>query len=163
MDYKKIIETWLRDYNLISIQLESYKMLYEEIELHVKNGDPVQYDTDKLSGTNNFNSQVENEAIQLATLKTTINHLENKMLVVDQGVKQLNDKERRIIELRYMKLNRWERQQTWVQISYEMKYDVSWLKELRNRAINTLVEIMFGEIQDDNPLNTRRFVNKQVI
>jgi DNA-directed RNA polymerase specialized sigma subunit len=160
MDYKKVIETWLRDYNEINIQLESYKMLYEEIELHVKNGDPVQYDQDKLSGTNKFNSQVENEAIQLATLKTTINHLENRRLVVDQGVKQLEDKERRIIELRYMKLNRWERQLTWLQISCEMKYDVSWLRELRNRAINSLVEIMFGEIQAKNPLNTSDIVNK---
>jgi len=160
MDYKKVIETWLRDYNEINIQLESYKMLYEEIELHVKNGDPVQYDQDKLSGTNKFNSQVENEAIQLATLKTTINHLENRRLVVDQGVKQLEDKERRIIELRYMKLNRWERQLTWLQISYEMKYDVSWLRELRNRAINSLAEIMFGEIQAKNPLNTSDIVNK---
>ena len=160
MDYKKVIETWLRDYNEINIQLESYKMLYEEIELHVKNGDPVQYDQDKLSGTNKFNSQVENEAIQLATLKTTINHLENRRLVVDQGVKQLEDKERQIIELRYMKLNRWERQLTWLQISYEMKYDVSWLRELRNRAINSLAEIMFGEIQAKNPLNTSDFVNK---
>ena len=160
MDYKRVVEKWLRDYSEMVIQLDSCKVLYADIEFHVKNGDPVQYDKDKLSGTNKFNSQVENEAIQLATLKTKINHLENKILVVDQGVKQLSEKERKVIELRYMRLNRWERQMTWVQIAYEIKYDVSWLKELRNRAIDTLTNVMFGEIQDENPLNTRRFINK---
>ena len=156
MDYKKITEKWLRDYNDILIQLDSYKTLYNDVEKHIREGDAIAYDKDKLSPSNKISSDVEDKAITLANISIRINHLENKILVIKQGIKQLDEKERRIIELRFMQLNRWDKPLTWVQISREMNYDISWCKELRNRAIITLTEIMFG-IQDENPQNTRRF------
>ena len=156
MDYKKVIEKWLREYNDIFIQLNSYKSLYNDFEKQVRDGDALAYDKDKLSKTYKISSDTENKAITLANMSIGINHLENKILVIRQGIKQLNDNERRIIELRYMRLNRWDKPLTWVQISREMNYDTSWCRELRNRAINTLTGVMFG-IQAENPLNTSVF------
>jgi len=156
MDYKKITEKWLRDYSEILIQLDSYKTLYNDVEKHIREGDAIAYDKDKLSPSNKISSDVEDKAITLANISIKITHLENKILVIKQGIKQLNENERRIIELRFMQLNKWDKPLTWVQISREMNYDISWCKELRNRAIITLTEVMFG-IQDENPQNTRRF------
>ena len=153
MDYKKVIEKWLKEYNDTLIQLNSYKSLYNEVEKQVREGDAIAYDKDKLSPSFKFSSDVENKAIILANISIKINHLENKVLIIKQGIKQLNEKERRIIELRYMQLNRWDKPLTWAQISREMNYDISWCMELRNRAIITLTEAMFG-IQEENPLNT---------
>jgi len=157
LDYKKITENWLRNYNDILIQLDAFKELYAEVEEHIKNGDAICYDKDKLSPSYKFSSDTENKAIELATLQNKINHLENKVLVINQGIKKMDEKERRIIELRYMQLNKWDRPLTWMQISRQMNYDISWCKELNRRAINTLTKVMFGEIQDENPQNTRRF------
>lgn len=157
MDYKKITENWLRNYNDILIQLDAFKELYTEVEEHIKNDDAICYDKDKLSPSYKFSSDTENKAIELATLQNKINHLENKVLVINQGIKKMDEKERRIIELRYMQLNKWDRPLTWMQISRQMNYDISWCKELNHRAINTLTKVMFGEIQDENPQNTRRF------
>lgn len=162
MDYKKIIETWLREYNDITIQLESYKTLYAELFEEIKGGDAIAYDKDQLSKTYKFTSDTENKAISLAILSTKVNHLENKILVINQGIKQLNDKERKVIELRYMQVNKWDRQLTWVQISRKMNYDESWCKELRNRAINSLSVVMFGR-QDESGLNTRLEHDKSMI
>jgi len=156
MDYKKITEAWLRNYNDMIIQLDSYRSLYIEFEEYVKNGDAICYDRDKLSPSYKFSSDTENKAIELATLQSKINHIENKVLVIKQGIKQMDEKERRIIELRYMKLNKWDRPLTWVQISRAMNYDISWCRELRNRAIVKLSVVMFG-IQAENPLNTSLF------
>ena len=156
MNYKKVIEKWLKEYNDTLIQLNSYKSLYNDFEKQVRDGDALAYDKDKLSKTYRISSDTENKAITLANMSIEINHLENKVLIIKQGIKQLNDNERRIIELRYMRLNRWDKPLTWVQISREMNYDISWCKELRNRSIITLTGVMFG-IQDENPQNTRRF------
>jgi RinA family phage transcriptional activator len=156
MDYKRVIETWLRNYNDIIIKLDSYKSLYNEVEKHVRDGDALEYDKEKLSPSHKISSEVEDNAITLANMSIEINHLESKILVIQQGIKQLNEKERRIIELRFMQHNRWDKPLTWVQISREMNYDISWCRELRNRAINTLTGVMFG-IQAENPLNTSRF------
>lgn len=153
MDYKKVIEKWLKDYNDVLIQLDSYKTLYNDVENQVREGDALAYDKDKLSKTYKISSDVEDKAIILANISIKINHLENKVLILKQGIKQLNEKERRIIELRYIQLNRWDKPLTWIQISREMNYDTSWCRELKNRAIITLTEVMFG-IQAENPLNT---------
>ena len=153
MDYKKVIEKWLKDYNDVLIQLDSYKTLYNDVENQVREGDALAYDKDKLSKTYKISSDVEDKAIILANISIKINHLENKVLILKQGIKQLNEKERRIIESRYIQLNRWDKPLTWIQISREMNYDTSWCRELKNRAIITLTEVMFG-IQAENPLNT---------
>lgn len=145
MDYRKVVETWLREYKELVIQLESYRALYNECELQVKEGRALTYDKDKISKTNNFYSETESQAITLANIKTTINHLDNKILVINQAIKKLNEKEKRVIELRYMQTNKWDKPLTWVQISYMMNYDISWCKELRRRAIDALTEIMFGK------------------
>lgn len=157
MDYKKVIEKWLKDYNDIVIQLDSYKSLYNELEKQVRDGDAICYDKDKLSPSHKFSSDTEDKAIILANISIKINHLENKILVINQGIKQLNENERRIIELRYMRLNRWDKPLTWKQVSCSMNYDESWCRELCQRAINTLTKVMFGEIQAENPLNTSVF------
>jgi len=162
MDYKKVIETWLREYNDLTIQLNSYKTLYAELLLQVKNGDAIAYDKDKLSPSYKFSSDTENKAIELAILSTKVNHLDNKITVVNEGIKQLNEKERNIIELRYMQTNKWDRQLTWVQIARITKYDERWCKEIRSRAINNLALVMFG-IEHENSLNTPLLEGKQVI
>lgn len=156
MNYKKITENWLRNYGDMLIQLDAFKELYAEVEEHIKNGDAICYDKDKLSPSYKFSSDTENKAIELATLQSKINHIENKVLVIKQGINKMAEKERRIIELRYMKLNKWDRPLTWVQISRQMHYDISWCRELRNRAIVNLSLVMFG-IQAENPLNTSLF------
>ena len=162
MDYKKVIETWLREYNDLTIQLNAYKTLYAELLLQVKNGDAIAYDKDKLSPSYKFSSDTENKAIELAILSTKVNHLDNKITVVNEGIKQLNEKERNIIELRYMQTNKWDRQLTWVQIARITKYDERWCKEIRSRAINNLALVMFG-IEHENSLNTPLLEGKQVI
>ena len=156
MDYKKVIEKWLKEYNDTLIQLNSYKSLYNELEKQVRDGDALAYDKDKLSKTYKINSDTEDKAIILANISIKINHLENKILVIRQGIKQLNENESKIIELRYMRLNRWDKPLNWVQISREMNYNISWCMELRNRSIITLTKVMFG-IQEENTQNTRGF------
>ena len=144
MDYNRVVEKWLMDYKEMTLKLNSLKVLYIEYELRVKNGDALAYDKDKLSKTNKLVSEVENHAIILAEMSINITHIENKILVINQGIKQLSEKERRILELRYMQNNRWDRALTWVQISRQMNYDVSWCRELRCRSVKTLAEVMFG-------------------
>jgi len=156
LDYKKITENWLRNYSDILIHLDACKELYAEVEEHIKNGDAICYDKDKLSPSYKFSSDTENKAIELATLQNKINHLENKVLVINQGIKKMDEKERRIIELRYMQLNKWDRPLTWMQISRQMNYDISWCRELKSRAIVKLTVVMFG-IQAENPRNTSGF------
>lgn len=149
MDYTNIIETWLKEYNNMKLQLASLKALYSDTERGIKEGHAIDYSKDKLSNSYKINSEVENIALELALISSRIEHLTNKLDILDKAIEKLSVKEIQIIKLRYIEQKRirytdqW-RKYTWWEISNMVGYAESWCKKIRKSAIDKMKLTMFG-------------------
>lgn len=140
MDYIKETEKWLYNYNTFKAAIENLKIMYTEKEKELREGHPVQYDKERLSKTNSFISETEERGVELATIKGRIEIMENKIKIMDNALNALNDTEKSIIDLRYLKGEQW-----W-QIANNVMFSERWCKEIRKNAVKKIALSMFGKI-----------------
>ena len=150
MDYKEIIEKWLKEYTEMKLQSASSKEAYADLEKSIAEGHAIDYSKEQLSPSHKFNSEVENIAIKLALLGDRIKHLDSKLSVLDEGIEALKLTEKQIIKLKYIDRKRIKytdqyRNYTWREISEAAGYEQSWCKRLRKSAVEKLAEKMFGK------------------
>ena len=150
MDYKEIIEKWLKEYTEMKLQSASSKEAYSDLEKSIAEGHAIDYSKEQLSPSHQFNSEVENIAIELALLNDRIKHLDSKLEVLDEGIESLSFKEKQIIKLRYIDLQRVPytdqyRNYRWWEISNIIGYEQSWCKRIRKTAVEKLAKKMFGK------------------
>ena len=150
MDYTEIIEKWLKEYTEMKLQSASSKEAYADLEASIKEGHAIDYSKEQLSPSHKFNSEVENIAIELALLNDRIKHLDSKLEVLDEGIESLSFKEKQIIKLRYIDLQRVPysdqyRNYRWWEISNIIGYEQSWCKRIRKTAVEKLARKMFGK------------------
>ena len=130
----------------MQLELESLKVLYSDKMEEVKSGHAINYDKDKLSQTYKFNSEVENSVVELALLSDRITKLQDKLDVIVKALERLDEKERKVLRLRYMERNRWGQRNSWKEISWQMKYDRSWCFAIHDKAIQDMAVCMFREM-----------------
>lgn len=157
MNYTTILENWLKEYNTMKLQLASLKELYADTEKGISEGHAIDYSKDKLSQSYKINSEVENIALELVLIRNKIDHLTNKIEVIENGIEGLSTKEKRIIELRYIDRKRIKytdqyRNYTWREISEMVGYYERHCRRIKDEGIAKLVKNMFGIKNDRKTL-----------
>jgi len=140
--YYKSVEKLLYNYNMLKINIEITDKQLEEL----KEEDglaAIAYDAAGVCETNKFHSQTEDTVIRSIgkeeLLKKRKERLQNKLDILDRLIKGLNDVEREIIEMYYIKGRQW-----W-QIAYEVKYSERHCRRIRSDAIGKLAVGLYGE------------------
>lgn len=140
--YYKSVEKLLYNYNMLKINIEITDKQLEELK-HEDGMAGVSYDGEKICKTYKFHSKTEDTAIRNIgveeLLKKRKEKLQNKIDIIDRLLKGLNDIERTIIEMHYIKGKQW-----W-QIAYEVKYSERHCRRIKSDAIYKLVVGLYGE------------------
>lgn len=140
--YKKT-EKCLYRLNALKTRIENLKQQYTEKELEA-GGEGIDYSKDKLCQTYKFNSTTESIGIELAQIKMMIDILQSKVDIMERSLFILNQTERKIINMKYLD------NEPWFKIAYEMKYNESHCRRIRNHAIEKLKVAIFGEGEEKN-------------
>lgn len=97
------------------------------------------------SKTNKFHSIVENEVISrekfIEKITKEIKKLELEVKNIDEAYKILNDKEKKIIKLKYFETNDNE----WFKIAWRVGYSESHCKFIRRQAIKKMSKVIYGK------------------
>jgi DNA-directed RNA polymerase specialized sigma subunit len=131
--------------NLIK-KLQRYKVLKAEIkdieldleELHeIENIGPSGISYEEKSGpTHRFNSQTENEAVNIADKSQRLENLkrakEREIERIDNALSVLGDKEREVIELKHIKGCRWDT------VTYKLDKSYPHCKRIEEEALKML-------------------------
>lgn len=140
----KGLEGILYNYRLIKAGIEINKCKISNIELEdPEDGVAAIGYSEKISKTNKFNSAVEDATIRnIETKEKMKKDLEkaiardtNTIQMVDLLLENLNEAEREVIELFYIK------DMTWVQVSMKTNYSTSWCQELRCKAMDKMLSM----------------------
>jgi DNA-directed RNA polymerase specialized sigma subunit len=143
MDYKKIIERWLSEYEGVKLTIEADWTLLQESRINIGSGiDTTREATGK---TNKFNSEVENKVLEFERIEERLDKNIRKIKMLNDALDKIGYTERRVLELRYIKGYRWN------DISKEMNYDYSWCQRLRVKGINQMEKLLFPETVHKNP------------
>ena len=145
MDRYKYIEKLLYEYNSLKTFIKNAQQQIENIQKDVDGVSGVSYN--KVSSkTNNTPSIVENEVLKrekkISILQKRIQKTQGLLDRLDRSIEVLNDIEKRIIKLRYMK------NLQWYEVSWNVKYSERWCKELKSKAIEKIAVAMFGNIEE---------------
>lgn len=140
--YYKSVEKLLYNYNMLKINIEITDKQLEELK-HEDGMTGISYDGVKAGKTYKIHSQTEDTAIRNIgveeLLKKRKEKLQNKIDIIDRLLEGLNDIERRIIEMHYIKGKQW-----W-QIAYEVKYSERHCRRIKFDAICKLTVGLYGE------------------
>ena len=110
--YYRAVESMLYNYNTLKAEIKNIELTIEEENNNYSTLRAVQYDSDSLSKSYKFNSEVENKVIDIDKEELTkrIRLLEAKKRSkeiqverIDNALTVLNENERKIIEYRYFK------------------------------------------------------------
>lgn len=137
MNYKKIIENWLKEYSDIKLSIDADWALIEDVRINV--GTAVDPSREKTGKTYKFNSEVENIVIEIERIQERLDRNIRKIHILTEAMNKLDYTERMILELRYIKKKKWN------DVCEEMNYELSWCQELKKRALKQMVEILFPE------------------
>lgn len=140
--YYKSVEKLLYNYNMLKINIEITDRQLKELE-YEDGITGISYDGVKTGKTYKIHSQTEDTAMRNIEaeelLKKRKEKLKNKMDIIDRLLEGLNDIERTIIEMHYVKRKQW-----W-QIAYEVKYSERHCRRIRSEAICKLAVGLYGE------------------
>lgn len=140
--YYKSVEKLLYNYNMLKINIEITGKQLEELK-HEDGMTGISYDGEKTGKTYKFHSQTEDTAVRNIgveeLLKKRKEKLQNKIDIIDRLLEGLNDIERTIIEMHYIKGKQWWR------IAYEVKYSERHCRRIRSEAICKLAVGLYGE------------------
>ncbi|MBS4538201.1 hypothetical protein GOQ27_06985 [Clostridium sp. D2Q-11] len=139
--YYKATEKALYNYSHFKINIINMK---EELE-SLKDDDGVgaiSYEGEKTSETFKINRQVEDQSIRNINkekyLRMKIKLTENEIRKIDRALEGLTEKERKIIELRYMKGYQW------FNIAYEVQYNERYCRTIKRCAIENVAKSLYG-------------------
>lgn len=140
--YYKSVEKLLYNYNMLKINIEITDKQLEELK-YEDGITGISYDGVKTGKTYKFHSKTEDTAMRNIgveeLLKKRKEKLQNKIDMIDRLLEGLNDIERAIIEMYYIKGKQW-----W-QIAYEVKYSERHCRRIRSEAICKLAVGLYGE------------------
>ncbi|WFD08728.1 hypothetical protein [Tepidibacter hydrothermalis] len=149
--YKKT-EWMLYNYKMLKVSVENLKSEIQELKMDTVGTGAIRYDKEKSSPTYNIVCTTEEEAIsnieRINRLENQIMKIQNKINKVDRGLSALNEKERTIIESRYITGLQW-----W-QVASIVKYNERWCREKRKVAIGKLSLGLFGDTSVFEPFNS---------
>ena len=153
VNYYKATEKFLYNYNSLKASIENMKQEIEEIDYQEISA--VNYEKEPTGKTYAFHSITEEAGIRAAEkkklLEKRIKATQSKLERIDRAIKALNDTERQIITERYIGGRQW-----W-EIAYKVRFNESWCKELRRRAVRKIAIGLFGEVAiDKHKTNTGR-------
>lgn len=140
-DKFKNTEGLLYSYNTLKVKIKNLKLDLENIEF--EDLQAVQYDHDKLSETNAFNSSVENNVInkekQIQIINKKIRYYQNTINKIDNVLESLSDNDRKLVELRYLR----SEPCTWQYIASKIQLDVTNCYKKRNNIIKKISDMLF--------------------
>lgn len=153
MNYYKVTENYLYNYNSLKISVENMKQ--EIKELDYREISAINYAKEPTGKTYAFHSRTEESAIYVAEKKRLLEKMikatESKLERIDRAIAALTDIERQIIIERYINGKQW-----W-QIAYTVKFNERWCKEIRRRAVMKIAIGLFGEkAMHEDSTNTAR-------
>lgn len=139
----------MNNYKKTERLLENYRALKGYVEMKGKELEEIEYQGisamelgEKTSKTYKINDPVFEEVASMDQCKEKIKQeIEKKDRVVrkiDFALSKLDDTQRKIIELKYIKGKQW-----W-EIGAEVCYSERWCKHLRTKAINKMAIIIYG-------------------
>lgn len=136
-------EARLYNYNNLVMRIELLKCDIRDIEREYIGCKGINYG-ETTGSSNAFNSVVENEVLDKEKKINYLNRELNKLLAIqrrnDGAIKSLRDKERKLVELRYLD----NRSLSWEEIAEELGYSEDYCrKDLRYRAIKVISDIIF--------------------
>ena len=145
-DLFKKTEGELYNYKGLDIKIKSIEMDIEMLQNDITLK-AINYN-EKSGPTNAFSSSVENEVIRRdEVVKEQIQKLQRDKLLyvsrknkIENALKCLNDKELKLVELRYFVKPKNE----WAKIGFELNFDKDHCSKLRNKIINRLSEYIFN-------------------
>ena len=140
--YYKSVEKLLYNYNMLKINIEIMDKQLEELK-HEDGMTSISFDGVSISKTNKIHSQTEDTAMRKIEaeelLRKRKEKLESKLETINKLLSGLNDIERKIIVMYYIKGKQW-----W-QIAYEVKYSERHCRRIRAEAICKLAVGLYGE------------------
>lgn len=138
MNYRKIVEDWLKEYKEDKLSLEADKTLLYDMRNNVGSG--VGISKEATSKTYKITSEVENLAIRILELDKRIKAKERKINMLDTALDKLDKKllkNRKVLELRYIEQNSWN------YISREVNYSYRQLQRFKSEGLDILTNILF--------------------
>lgn len=130
----------LKQYKMLKSELENTKMIYEEFSKREHLLRPVDTTREALSKSYVINSSTEDSALSLINYKESIAKLELQISVIDTALKCLTEKEREIIQEKYIENSKW------YEVSCKVGLSEKWCKELKNQAYTKLIRVIPIEI-----------------
>ena len=131
------VEELLKNYNSIKLQIYIFK---EELSSIENTGvSAINYDF-KSSPTNEIQRPTENEALYITQRKKQLEMkifiLEKKINIIDRALEHLEDTERDIITMRFIK------NEPFYKICLEVHVSERWAREIRRRAITKIASFI---------------------
>lgn len=130
-------EDLIKSYNTKLTLLENKKIMLNSI----RNGGARAVPTDEVrtSRTFKFYSETEEQGITLAQLQQDIEDLTREILIIENALRVLTEKERQVIEMFYWLGFSWEK------IGMRLNYTEVNCRKIRIRAIHKMRKCIFGE------------------
>ncbi|WP_050608241.1 hypothetical protein [Clostridium niameyense] len=144
MKFEHKIEKILNEYTTLINEIKNLELNIEEVEKDYKGIGAISY-SEKTGQTFKINNSVEEEVInkeeRIKYLKRIKRAKEIEVEKVNNALEVLNEKERRIIELKFFN----ERKKSWTNVSRRMDMCEAWCRNLKNRAIKKMIPVLFVE------------------
>lgn len=137
MNYKKVIEEWLKEYDDIRLSIDADWTLLQETRINVGSG--IDISRENTGKTNKFNSEVENVVLELEKIQERLDKNIRKIRMLNEALQKIGYTESRVLELRYIKGWRWNK------ICVELNYEYRWCQELKNRGLKQIENILFPD------------------
>jgi RNA polymerase sigma factor (sigma-70 family) len=130
-------EDLIKSYNTKLTLLENKKIMLKSI----RNGGARAVPTDEVrtSRTFKFYSETEEQGITLAQLQQDIEDLTREILIIENALRVLTEKERQVIEMFYWLSCSWER------ISDRANCTIRQCQRIRTRAVHKMKNCIFRE------------------
>lgn len=127
----KDIKNLLRNYKKIETQIKILRLDIEENPLH-----GIDYNNTKVS-TSNINT-LDNHLEHIEHIETKIKLLELQKKKIEIALEALNERERKVIELRYIKDNDYNT------VAYAIDREYSTIKVIEHKAMSKMLDVLIA-------------------
>lgn len=128
----------LKQYKMLQSELENIEIIYSQYSKNILK--PVDTTRDYISKTNAFSSNTENMAIYLLDYKESITKLKLQIDIINNSLKCLDEREKKIINLKYFENNSWR------EVSNSIELCDKWCKEIKREAFKKLIRTIPVEV-----------------
>ena len=143
--YFKKVENILNNYNMTKATIKNQLLEIEIISKTYDGVSSISYE-EKTSPTYKITSSVENEILdkerKIKKLQKEVMSNQNIINMIDNALDILGKYERKLIELRYLNLNKL----SWQQIGYYIGFSEGYCRtKLRKRAIESIYKVLYKQ------------------